>query len=204
MFTGIIEAQGHIGSAEDREHLRVFRIDTPEGFPGDVSVGDSVAVDGACLTAVQVGPAHFTVEAIRQTLDRTVAGEYEPGSVVNLEKAMVLGKRLDGHIVQGHVDGMGKLIRILDDGDAWRLHFSIPESVHRGTILHGSITLNGVSLTVNGLEDPQHLEVGIIPHTWQHTNLSRLAPGDRVNVEGDLIGKYVARWMSGRDLPRRT
>jgi riboflavin synthase len=204
MFTGIIEAQGRIAAAEDREHLRVFRIDTPDGFTGDVSVGDSIAVDGACLTAVEVGSTHFTVEAIRQTLDRTVAGRYEPGSVVNLEKAMVLGNRMDGHVVQGHVDGMGELIRIIDDGDAWRLHVHIPESIHRGTILHGSITLNGVSLTVNGLENPRHLEVGIIPHTWEHTNLSRLAPGDPVNVEGDLIGKYVARWMAGRDLPPLT
>ncbi|CAN5701543.1 riboflavin synthase [soil metagenome] len=201
MFTGIIEAQGRIGAVEDRAHLRVFRIDTPEGFPDDVSIGGSIAVDGACLTAVQVGSDHFIVEAIRQTLDRTVAGRYEPGTVVNLEKAMTMGRRLDGHIVQGHVDGMGKITQILDDGDAWRLHFHIPDSIHRGTILHGSITLNGVSLTVNGLEDPHHLEVGIIPHTWAHTNLSRLEPGEPVNVEGDLIGKYVARWMAGRDTP---
>jgi riboflavin synthase len=140
-----------------------------------------------------------------------VAGHYRKDTVVNLEKAMILGSRLGGHLVQGHVDGVGNLIRVLDDGDSWRLHFRLPPEVHRGTILHGSITLNGVSLTVNALEhpdhehpdhdDPHHLEVGIIPHTWTHTNLSLLAPGDPVNVEGDLIGKYVARWMSGANPP---
>jgi len=226
MFTGLIEALGRLDSVEDRGPLRVFRIRTPAGFLGDVAPGDSVAVDGACLTAVHVDADLLTVEAIPQTLERTVAGRYRKDTVVNLEKAMILGSRLGGHLVQGHVDGVGNLIRVLEDGDAWRLHFRLPPEVHRGTILHGSITLNGVSLTVNALEhpdpehpdhedpdhedpdhadpdhaDPHHLEVGIIPHTWTHTNLSLLAPGDPVNVEGDLIGKYVARWMSGANPP---
>jgi riboflavin synthase len=206
MFTGLIEALGRLESVEDRPPLRVFRIRTPAGFLDDVAPGDSVAVDGACLTAVEVEPERLTVEAIPQTLERTVAGRYRTGTVVNLEKALVLGTRLGGHLVQGHVDGMASLMRILEEGEAWRLHFRLPAEVHRATILHGSITLNGVSLTVNALGDPDdrepnHLEVGIIPHTWTHTNLSLLAPGDPVNVEGDLIGKYVARWMSGRDAP---
>jgi len=206
MFTGLIEALGRLDSVEDRGPLRVFRIHTPAGFLDDVAPGDSVAVDGACLTAVHVDADLLTVEAIPQTLERTVAGRYRKDTVVNLEKAMVLGSRIGGHLVQGHVDGVASLTRVLEDGEAWRLHFRLPPEVHRGTILHGSITLNGVSLTVNALEDPNHgdpnhLEVGIIPHTWTHTNLSLLAPGDPVNVEGDLIGKYVARWMSGANPP---
>jgi len=119
------------------------------------------------------------------------------GSRVNLERAMRMGARLDGHLVQGHVDGVGQLESVVVEGDFHRLRFRIPSEVHRGTLLHGSITLNGVSLTVNALEPEHRIEVGIIPHTWTHTNLSHLAPGDPVNVEGDLIGKYVGRWMEG-------
>ncbi len=201
MFTGIIGGMGRIRSATDRELQRVFRIEAPEGFLTGVRVGDSIAVDGACLTAVGVEEDHFTAQVIRQTLERTVAGGYAPGTIVNLEKAMEAGARLDGHIVQGHVDGVGELMHLLQEGDGWRLRFRIPEPVHRGTILHGSVALNGVSLTVDLLEDPDLLEVGIIPHTWSHTNLSHLVPGSPVNVEGDLIGKYVARWMEGRAAP---
>jgi riboflavin synthase len=201
MFTGIIQGMGRVRSVTDRELQRVYRVEAPEGFLTGVKVGDSIAVDGACLTAVRIEEDHFTVEVIRQTLERTVAGGYAPGTVVNLEKAMALGARLDGHMVQGHVDGIAELTHRTQEGDGWRLGFRLPESVHRSTILHGSIALNGVSLTVDLLEDPDLLEVGIIPHTWSHTNLSHLAPGSPVNVEGDLVGKYVARWMEGRPAP---
>jgi riboflavin synthase len=193
MFTGIVEGMGRVAEVRDGDRVRTLRIQAPTGFLEGTKVGDSIAVDGACLTAVEVGPEQFTVEMIRQTLDRTVAGGYEAGGRVNLERAMKLGARLDGHLVQGHVDGLGTLIEVEPDGDAHRLLFRIPEEVCRTTLLHGSITLNGVSLTVNALEDPDRIQVGIIPHTWSHTNLSLMAPGDPVNVEGDLIGKYVAR-----------
>ncbi len=201
MFTGIIEGMGRIRSATDGAGLRSFRIEAPEGFLEEVRVGDSIAVDGACLTAVTVETDHFTVDAIPQTLERTVAGLYAPGVVVNLERAMKLGHRMDGHLVQGHVDGMAELMECIADGDSFRLRLRLPAEVHRGTILHGSIALNGVSLTVNALEAPDRIEVGIIPHTWSHTNLSRLAPGSRVNVEGDMIGKYVGRWMEAGAAP---
>jgi riboflavin synthase len=198
MFTGIIEGMGRIRSVTDGDRVRAFRIEAPEGFLDEVRVGDSIAVDGACLTAVTVDSDHFTVEVIPQTLERTVAGGYAPGTVVNLERSMRLGHRMDGHLVQGHVDGMADLIESIKEGDAWRLRLRLPAQVHRGTIVHGSIALNGVSLTVDVLEAPDRLEVGIIPHTWTTTNLSHLAPGSRVNVEGDMIGKYVGRWMEAR------
>jgi riboflavin synthase len=186
---------GRVHTVEDRDQLRVFRIEAPASFLEGVRPGDSIAVDGACLTPVRVEDGAFQVEAIGTTLGRTVVGGYESGSRVNLERAMQMGARLDGHLVQGHVDGVGQLLTVVAEGDFHRLRFQIPSEVHRGTLLHGSITLNGVSLTVNALEPEDRIEVGIIPHTWTHTNLSHLAPGDPVNVEGDLIGKYVGRWM---------
>lgn len=193
MFTGIIEAVGQVVHIEDRDQVRVLRIAVSAPFLDGVAPGDSIAVDGACLTPVAIEAEAFTVEAIGTTLGRTVAGHYAVGSRVNLERAMILGRRLDGHLVQGHVDGVGELLRVDEDGDYWRLRFRIPQAVMQGTILHGSIALNGISLTVNAVDDPEEIEVGIIPHTWTHTNLSSLRPGDPVNVEGDMIGKYVAR-----------
>ncbi len=195
MFTGIVETQGRIARLEDGAELRTLEIEAPHAYFAETKVGDSIAVDGACLTAVEVSPRHIRVNLIRQTLDRTVAGGYGEGTRVNLERAMQLGARLDGHLVQGHVDGVGTLLAAEAEGEGHRLFFRIPEAVCRTTLLHGSITLNGVSLTVNDLTDPDRIEVGIIPHTWTHTNLSRLTPGDPVNVEGDLIGKYVARLL---------
>ena len=198
MFTGIIEAVGRVTEASDGDGVRRLRIRVEPPFLADVEAGDSIAVDGACLTPVDVGEDAFEVELIASTLSRTVAGAYQPGARVNLEKAMVLGERLDGHLVQGHVDAIGHLNHIRREGDTRFLEFSVPPEVHGGTILHGSIALNGISLTVNRLEDPDRLEVGIIPHTWEHTNLRDLALGDPVNVEGDLIGKYVGRLLRTR------
>lgn len=167
----------------------------------ELTPGQSVSVDGACLTVVSVEDDVFLVEAIGTTLSRTVAGGYRVGTRVNLERALRMGDRLDGHLVQGHVDGVGELVSSRPDGDYHLLDVRIPDDVARGTILHGSITLNGVSLTVNALGG-EICQVGIIPFTWSHTNLGLLKPGNAVNVEGDLIGKYVGRWMeAGRGAP---
>ncbi len=201
MFTGIIETVGTVVEATDEGGARRLRIQADPPFLSDVKVGDSVAVDGACLTPVEVTRDAFVVELIASTLSRTVAGGYGPGTRVNLEKAMVLGERLDGHLVQGHVDAVADLRRIRVEGDTRFLEFAVPSELHGQTILHGSIALNGISLTVNRLDDPDLLEVGIIPHTWAHTNLRDLAVGDPVNVEGDLIGKYVGRLLRTRSSP---
>ena len=138
----------------------------------------------------------FTVELVTSTLSRTVAGAYREGSPVNLERAMRVDGRLDGHIVQGHVDGVGALEGVRSEGETHFLDFRLPEEVWAMTILHGSITLNGVSLTVNALDVPDRCQIAIIPHTWERTNLSALRPGDGVNVEGDMMGKYVRRLLS--------
>ena len=195
MFTGIIETVGTIASVRERSGAREFVIRAPE-ISQEVRLGDSITVDGACQTAVRQDAETFAIDTIGTTLSRTIAGEYRVGSRVNLERSMVLGGRLDGHLVQGHVDGIGRLLSVRQEGDYWLLDFQIPEIVEEVTILHGSITINGVSLTVNMLPAQGECQVGVIPFTWEHTNLGSLKPGDPVNLEGDLVGKYVAKLLS--------
>lgn len=198
MFTGIIEAMGTVDSVDDVDGARRIRISTPVDYLSGVSPGDSIAVDGACLTPVRIEGALFEVEAVLSTLERTAASRYSAGSRVNLERAMVLGGRLDGHLVQGHVDGLGSLIDVDVQGETRFVTVSVPVDVWNQTILHGSIALNGISLTVNGLTPPDRVQVAIIPHTWTYTNLAQLRSGDPLNVEGDLLGKYVGRILASR------
>jgi riboflavin synthase len=198
MFTGIIEEVGTVARAADRHDTREIVIEAP-GIASELDLGDSVSLDGACQTVVRADGDRFTVESIGTTLSRTVLGGYRVGTRVNLERAMVLGRRLDGHLVQGHVDGVGELTSCRQEGGFWMLDFRIPPDVWRQTILHGSIAINGISLTVNRLDPPDQCQVGIIPHTWEHTNLKDLRPSDRVNLEGDLIGKYVGRMLASRE-----
>jgi riboflavin synthase len=191
MFTGLVEAVGTVTRVVEMDGARRVTIRAPE-IAGEVAVGDSVAVDGACLTAVEVGSSEFSVEVVGTTLSRTVAGRYRAGTRVNLERALVVGARLDGHFVQGHVDAVGALLSAREEGSYRLLDFRVPPDVEAVTVLHGSIAISGVSLTVNALSAGT-CQVAIIPHTWEHTNLRDLAPGDAVNLEGDMIGKYVAR-----------
>lgn len=197
MFTGIVEGMGRIVRTRDLATTRRFDIEVP-AFGEALAPGDSIAVDGACLTAVAVEGAVFSVDVIGTTLERTIAGRYQEGSRVNLERAMTLGTRLDGHLVQGHVDGVGTLEGVAEDGEYWLMDFRIPADVYETTILHGSIALNGVSLTVSDMHRGNVVQIGIIPYTWEHTNLGGMAPGDPVNVEADLIGKYVGRILAQR------
>ena len=197
MFTGIIETMGTVASVRERAGAREFVIRAPE-ISGEVKPGDSITVDGACQTAVRNDQESFAIETIGTTLSRTITGEYRVGTRVNLERSMVLGGRLDGHLVQGHVDGVGKVQGIRQEGDYWLMDFLVPEVVAEVTILHGSIAINGISLTVNAVPAEGQCQVGIIPFTWDHTNLGSLKVGDKVNLEGDLIGKYVAKLLSVR------
>ncbi len=197
MFTGIIEATGRILSTRDLDTTRRFVIETPATYE-PLAPGDSVAIDGACLTAVAVEEGSFAVDVIGTTLERTIAGTYHEGSRVNLERAMKSGARLDGHLVQGHVDGVGHLEHVEKDGEYWLMDFRIPSDVAETTILHGSLCLNGVSLTVSDFMADDLCRIGIIPFTWEHTNLGDLKPGEPVNVEGDLIGKYVGKILATR------
>ncbi len=198
MFTGIVRTVGTVERVTEVEGARRLRIAADAALLAELEPGDSVAVDGACLTPVTVDAHGFEVDAVLSTLARTVAGGYEPGSRVNLEPAMALGDRLDGHLVQGHVDGVGRFEHGETIGETRFLTFRVPTDVHRQTIPHGSIALNGVSLTVNRLDDPDLVQIAVIPHTWAHTNFRELRPGDAVNVEGDLLGKYVGRMLATR------
>ena len=195
MFSGIVEATGTVSRVEARAAGRRLHFHAPE-LLDDLTVGASVAVDGACLTAVEVHPDGFSVDVIGPTLDRTVAGGYREGMRVNLERALRLGDRLDGHLVQGHVDGVGEVLAVDLQGDRWLVDVRLPSAVDAVTILHGSITLNGVSLTVNALPGPGSCQVVLIPQTRAVTTLGGLRAGDTVNLEGDLIGKYVGKMLA--------
>jgi len=197
MFTGIVERVGTIRSAVDLSTTRRFAIDCG-ALAGELRLGDSVAVDGACFTVAGLSDDAFDVDVIGTSLDRTVASRYAPGVAVNLERALQMTGRIDGHLVQGHVDGVGHLERVVKDGEFWKFTFHLPVDVAALTVERGSITLNGVSLTVASMPTPTSCTVGVIPFTWTHTNLGSLGPGDPVNVEGDLIGKYVGKILASR------
>jgi riboflavin synthase len=197
MFTGIVEAVGRLSGIEDLEGTRRFWVEAPSLAPG-LRVGDSVAVDGACLTVVTPETGRFAVDVIVTTLARTVAGSYREGSRVNLERALALGGRIDGHLVQGHVDGVGRLEHCAVQGDSWLMDFRLPPDVAALTVDRGSVAINGVSLTVSDMRSTDVCRIGVIPHTRAHTNLGDLREGDAVNVEGDLIGKYVGKVLAER------
>ena len=190
MFTGIVEEVGTIAAVEPAGNGTQFTIRASHVLEG-MRPGDSVAIDGACLTATSVRDDGFTVDAVRTTLERTTFGTFQPGRRVNLERALAFGARLGGHLVQGHVDGVGEVLRV-EPGDELTLYdFTLPEEVRGVAVLHGSVTLNGISLTVNALPERGVCQVSIIPFTREHTAIGDLRPGDPVNVEGDVIGKYV-------------
>ena len=192
MFTGIIEEIGVVAAAGHRMNVRcrAVLLDTTEG--------GSIAVNGVCLTAVQVSPDGFWCDLSPETLARTNLGALREGSQVNLERPAAVGDRLSGHIVQGHVDGTAEFVSLdaLADGNWW-LKVRIPAALDRYMIQKGSVTLDGVSLTVAALDD-HVIVVAIIPHTYQNTIIRNYAPGSIINVEVDLIGKYVEKFLVSR------
>ncbi|HET7589582.1 MAG TPA: riboflavin synthase [Solirubrobacterales bacterium] len=193
VFTGLIEDVGRVEAIERTEEGARLRISTQ--LAPEISDGDSVAVNGCCLTATAVDAEGFETEAMNQTLEVTALSGVAKGSRVNLELAMRASDRLGGHIVQGHVDGVGEVAAAEDDGFARRVRIHLPTQLLRYVVDKGSITLNGVSLTVAGLGG-SWAEVSLIPETLERTNLADLAPGDRLNVECDVVAKYVERLMS--------
>jgi len=193
MFTGIIEQNGRIEKVEHEGSNVHFTVAAP--FADELQVDQSVAHDGVCLTVVEQTPRTYVVTAIQETMERTSLGQWKEGSVVNLERCTQLGGRLDGHLVQGHVDTTAKLKEVRDEDGSWVLHFSHGVHPEYVTVPKGSITVNGISLTVVD-SHPDGFSVAIIPYTWEHTNLHTLRPGDAVNLEFDVIGKYVARLLS--------
>lgn len=196
MFTGLVEEVGRIADLRPLENGRTLVIEASRVLQG-MRLGDSVAIDGVCLTATEIGDGRFEVQAVASTLARTALGSYEQGRGVNLERALALGDRLGGHLVQGHVDGVGRVRSITEMGEMVLIDVDVPPDVAAITVLHGSITVNGISLTVNDLPQEGVVGLSIIPFTWSHTALPELREGAPVNVEGDLIGKYV-RQLLGR------
>ncbi len=193
MFTGLIEDVGVVEALDRSPDGAKLRI--ASSLTAELKLGDSIAVNGSCLTATAVDGDHFETEAMNQTLDITALDGVEQGSRVNLELAMRATDRLGGHIVQGHVDGVGTVSSIEDDGFARRVRVDLPTQLLLYVVDKGSITLSGVSLTVAELGDTW-AEVSLIPETLERTNLGDLAAGDRLNVECDVVAKYVERLMS--------
>jgi riboflavin synthase len=191
MFTGLIEQVGEIEGVRQTEAGREIRIRAPYD---DLARGESVAVNGACLTVREFGAGWFNTAAVTTTLDRTTIGDWKKGAKVNLERAMRPADRLGGHIVQGHVDCVGSVGAVGRDGDATLIDISIPPAFEPLFVLHGSVAIDGVSLTVNDLK-PRGLQVSLIEYTLRHTNLGDLRSGSRVHVEADVIAKHVRRLL---------
>lgn len=193
MFSGIIADVGRIANSADREGGLRLTIDTNTLGLDDVQLGDSIAVNGVCLTVIALDGYAFTVDVSRETLDCTV-GLDAIGAAVNLEKALRLSDRLGGHLVSGHVDGVGDVLAFDDLGESWKLAIRAPQALTKFIAPKGSITVNGVSLTVNHV-DGDAFALNLIPHTLQMTNLKDLAAGAQVNLEVDLIARYVERML---------
>jgi riboflavin synthase len=197
MFTGIVEEVGCIAGIEQNGENRRITIEA-ENTPKQLKTGDSVSVSGVCLTSLNIHPASFCADLAPETWVRTSFSRVKEGARVNLELPMKADGRFGGHIVQGHVDGTGKLISFdrIPDSDNWWLHVEIPEELDKYVVYKGSIAIEGISLTVAKLEN-RRCTVAIIPHTVEMTNLASLKPGDPVNLETDLIAKYVEKMMHG-------
>jgi riboflavin synthase len=191
MFTGIIEELGTVRSIEMRGENARMVIGARVVSEG-TSHGDSIAVNGVCLTALDVQLDSFAADVSRETLSRSTLGNLKPGTPVNLERAVTPATRLGGHIVQGHVDARGTFAAVEDHGESWTVRISFPREIGRYLVFKGSVAVEGISLTIANLAD-DYFEVAIIPKTWEVTNLSQLKPGDGVNLEVDVIAKYVER-----------
>ena len=203
MFTGLVTDVGTVRKAEARNGLVRFEVES--GYPLDgIAMGASIMHSGVCLTVVDMGQgergAWFAVEAVPETLSKTVLGEWTAGSRVNLEQSLKLGDELGGHFVFGHVDGVGEVVSIEAEGQSWRLTIRPPAAIARYFATKGSAAINGVSLTVAEALPNGDFQLAIIPHTWEVTTLSDLKPGAHVNLEIDMLARYVAR-MIGADAP---
>ena len=192
MFTGLIDDVGTITSVAETPAGRELRIAC--GYE-DLQEGESIAVNGACLTVLRFGPRWFTVAAIATTLERTTMRGWTAGRRVNLERALRVGDRLGGHFVQGHVDGVAGVTDVRQAGDARLIDLALPPGLAELMVQHGSVAVDGVSLTVNDLPAPGILQVSLIDYTMRHTTLGTLAAGDEVHVEADMLGKYVQRLL---------
>jgi len=199
MFTGIVQSTGKVATIEPLEQGVRMRIRCPELGPADWSEGDSVSVAGCCLTALALDETGFSADLSGETLARTSLGDLQVGDPVNLEPALAVGDRLGGHLVTGHVDGLAEVTAVTPAGESRVLRFRVPDELSRFVAEKGSVTLDGVSLTVNTVA-ANAFEVNLIPHTWQVTTLGHLGVGDHVNLEIDLLARYMDRLLQQRGL----
>lgn len=192
MFTGIVTDVGRVKSVGDTNRDRRFEIETAFDT-ATIDIGASISHAGCCLTVVDKGPGWFAVEVSGETLSLTTLADWTEGRPINLERAARVGDELGGHIVSGHVDGVGEVLSIESEGGSHRVSIRVPKPLHRHIAAKGSITVEGVSLTVNEVEDDV-FGVNLIPHTWDVTSLGGLVVGSRVNLEIDMLARYLARW----------
>ena len=192
MFTGIVTDVGRVRAIRDTERDRRFELETAYDLAG-VDIGASISHAGCCLTVVEKGAGWYAVEVSGETLGATTLAGWREGGRVNLERAARVGDELGGHIVSGHVDGVGEVLSVTEEGGSHRVSVRVPRPLHRYIAPKGSITVDGVSLTVNEVEDDV-FGVNLIPHTWEVTTLGELGPGARVNLEIDMLARYLARW----------
>jgi riboflavin synthase len=197
MFTGIIEHLGKIESLEAGDEGPRLTIRLEPSSPLGLAAGASIAVNGCCLTIVEHDDVSFRADLSSETLRRTSFRELKPGRLVNLEPPLVAGKEFGGHFVQGHVDGVGLVERLAAEGASWWLRVRVPEALGRYIAVKGSIAVDGISLTIAGFELGA-VEAAIVPYTYAHTNIRELAPGDPVNLECDILAKYIERLMEAR------
>jgi riboflavin synthase len=193
VFTGLIIEIGRVRRVQRRSDGAFLVLEAKKVLER-TRIGDSISINGVDLTVIEMGEDFFSADASLETLSRSTLGELRVGSRVNLERALEVGERLGGHMVQGHVDGTGELVTVTPEGNAYRMRFSFPRELGRYIAMKGSITVDGISLTVAGLGD-DWFEVAIIPHTWRETILCDLRSGDPVNLEVDVLAKYVERLM---------
>jgi riboflavin synthase len=201
MFTGIVTELGTVTSVLQGNGATRVTIEAPRSSAG-INVGDSISINGVCLTAIEIDADSFSVEIVDESLSRSTLGTLRTGAVVNLERPMSASGRFDGHIVQGHVDGVGTVTSIREEGDAARYRIRIPKELARYTVEKGSIAIDGTSLTITAVSEQVSetpwLEVVLIPHTLAVTVLGRVTPGSEVNLETDVIAKYVERMVGDR------
>ena len=193
MFTGIVTDIGRVREVRETDRDRRYEIETAWNTDG-IDLGASISHAGCCLTVTEKGPGWFAVEVSNETLSKTTLGAWKTGDGVNLERAAKLGDEMGGHVVSGHVDGLGRIVSITPEGGSHRIEVEAPAPLHRYIAAKGSITVDGVSLTVNAVEG-QVFSLNIIPHTWDMTTLGRLKVGDPVNLEIDMLARYLARWQ---------
>ncbi|MDQ3618391.1 MAG: riboflavin synthase [Pseudomonadota bacterium] len=198
MFTGLIEGVGRLAAREARGGDARLRIEVGSLPFGDVKPGESIAVNGVCLTVVAFDKAYFEADASNETLALTTLGELAPGGALNLERAMRPTDRLGGHLVSGHVDGIGRVLNVVDDARAQRWRFGAPVALLRYIASKGSVCVDGVSLTVNAVDD-EGFEVALVPHTVANTAFAQTTAGEAVNLEVDLVARYVERLLQARD-----